>query len=134
MSWRDVVKGIKYEDEEWQKKLQEEIDSLDYVGDEEVLKPENKINPMNTEHMMDIFYFAARTLRNKHLKPEHKSMLKENLPILREQEKIQGITDEHIDAMYLTQDEDTDKRDVKFGYTTEPLHGHAYLEEEDDEE
>ena len=57
MSWRDVVKAVEFTaDDDWQNKLQEQLDAMDYdeVEGEEVLKPENKINPMNTEHMMDI--------------------------------------------------------------------------------
>ena len=124
MSWGDIIKGIEFTaDDEWQKKLQQEIDSLDYdeVEGEEVLKPENRINPMNTEHMMDIFYLAARQHKGKSITPEHKKMLDENYPILEQMEK--GVpTFLHVLAMVETKDEDTDERDERMGYSNDPLH------------
>ena len=62
---------IEIDGEEKQKAVEFEVEG------EEVLKPENRINPMNTEHMMDIFYLAARQHKEKSITPEHKKMLDE---------------------------------------------------------
>ena len=124
ISKRDIIKTLDPYDKDWQKKLQEEISSKEWDEEEgeEVHKPENRINPMNTEHLMDIFYIIAREIKGRHVKPEHRKLVQEHLPHIIEQEKIPGITEEHIDAMVQTKDEDTDERDERMGYSHDPLH------------